>query len=78
MKRNNIIWGASLAAVAAGITTYFIRKKRASRLHNPDVSEPSGTESLGEVRRGSKHRTDTFAKAKMDTRDPLGTEKDLI
>ena len=76
MKRNKIIAAAAIAV--AGTAAYFIRKKRiASRADG--TSEPASADlSTGQGRKGTKHRTDAFARAKNQGGRPAGDERDII
>lgn len=76
MKRNKIIAAAAIAV--AGAAAYFIRKRSASSTRNT-ITEPASAELItGGGRKGSKHKTDAFARAKSQGGRPAGDEKDII
>ncbi len=63
MKRNSIIAAAALV-VAGAAATYFIRKKYSGVKSEPRGSEPSGAESPTNGRKGTKHQTQAFSRAR--------------
>ncbi len=76
MKRNKLIAAAAIAA--AGAAAYFIRKKRAtgSRL---SITEPASAEIItGQGRKGTKHKTEAFSRAKNQGGKPSADENDII
>ena len=62
MKNSRVIGVA--AALAAGVATYFIRKRMNDNRRGPSERAPG---------RGSRHRTNAFAKAKSAATGQAGT-----